>query len=64
VIYFGWHDYTPAAQTFLKNRLSDPEWAPVFVDPYALILVRNDPSNRSLIDRYRLPAETFRFQAQ
>ena len=40
LIYFYRHDITPWAQPFLLRRLDDPEWAPVFVDDYTIILAR------------------------
>jgi len=59
VIFFYRRDYTPWAQPFLIKRLADPEWAPVYVDDFALILVRNGAPNEDLIEKYRLPPEMF-----
>lgn len=39
-IFFWRHDHTPWAQTFLKNRSSDPEWRRVYLDDYAVIYTR------------------------
>jgi len=61
VIFFFRHDATPWAQPFLIRRLSDSSWVPVYVDPYALILVKNIPANQSVIEKYRLPKEIFKF---
>jgi hypothetical protein len=58
-IYFFWHDQTPWAQAFLLKRVRDPEWVPVYVDSYALIFVKNVEANKSLIERYRIPADRF-----
>ncbi|KKS31011.1 MAG: hypothetical protein UU92_C0013G0018 [candidate division WWE3 bacterium GW2011_GWA1_42_12] len=55
VIFFYRRDFTPWAQPFLITRLDDPEWVPVYVDDFALILVRNGAPNEDLIKRYRLP---------
>jgi len=58
-IYFYRRDYTPWAQPFLIRRLNDPDWAPVFVDDYALIMVKRSPQNQNIIDDYELPPATF-----
>lgn len=59
VIFFNWHDYTPAGQTFLINRINDPEWAPIYVDPYALIMVRRTTENQDVIGRFEIPKDRF-----
>ncbi len=59
VIFFAWNDLTPAAQTFLAHRIHDPEWIPVFVDSYALILVKNTETNRNVIERFQIPRSRF-----
>lgn len=60
-IYFYRHDYTPWAQPFLISRLKDPAWAPVYVDDYALIMLKRNPTNESIIKDYELPKELFRY---
>lgn len=60
-IYFYRRDYTPWAQPFLITRLKDPTWAPVYVDDYALILIKRNPTNESIIKNYELPKELFRY---
>ena len=59
VIFFNWHDYTPAGQTFLITRIRDPEWAPVYVDQFALIFLRRTTENQSIISRYEIPRDRF-----
>ncbi|GIK84177.1 MAG: hypothetical protein BroJett025_07990 [Patescibacteria group bacterium] len=59
VIFFLRHDQIDGAQQFLYNRVTDPEWVPVFVDDFVLILVKNSEQNKSVIDRYKLPQELF-----
>ncbi|MDD5355462.1 MAG: hypothetical protein PHY56_02870 [Candidatus Omnitrophica bacterium] len=58
-IYFYRHDYTPWAQPFLIRRIQDPQWAPVFVDGYVLILLKRNEKNRQLIQLYELPQGMF-----
>lgn len=60
VIFFYRHDNTPWAQPFLLRRVRDPNWVPIYVDAYSLILVRNSPTNKKIIARYRLPRKIFR----
>ena len=61
-IFFAWHDYTPAGQTFLKTRINDPEWVPVYVDEFALILLKQTPENEPVIAKHRIPRDHFRFR--
>ncbi len=58
-IYFYRRDATPWAQPFLIERLHDPEWIPVYVDNYVLILVRNNEQNQDIINNHKLPQEMF-----
>jgi len=58
-IFFYRHDATPWAQPFLIRRLKDPDWVPVYVDSYSLILVRNNSQNQEVIKKFRLPQELF-----
>lgn len=63
-IVFQYRDLTPWSQNFMKERLADPEWAPVFVDENVIIFVRDTDRYRQLIDQYRLPPTLFQFGAQ
>lgn len=58
-IFFGYHDYTPWAQTFLISKVNDPAWAPVFVDSYSIIFVKRNAKNQILISKYEIPKERF-----
>jgi len=59
-IFFYRRDATPWAQPFLIERIKDPAWIPVFVDNYAIILLKNNDMNREIIKKYELPVETFK----
>lgn len=59
VIYFSYRDATPWGQKFLATRITDPTWAPVFVDGDVLILVRQNDKNNAVIKKYELPKEIF-----
>ena len=59
VIYFYRHDMTPWAQPFLIRRIADPAWAAVYIDDWTIILVRDIPENRELIETYKIPPKVF-----
>lgn len=62
-IVFYYHDATPWAQTFLKQRIQDPSWVPIFADQYIIILVNKSNSiNDVLVQKYQLPSSMFRMQ--
>jgi hypothetical protein len=60
VIYFMRHDMTEHAQPFLIRRIADPDWAPVYVDAWNIILLKRNQINRKIIKEYELPQEMFR----
>ncbi len=59
VIFFYRHDQIDGAQQFLFNRVTDPEWVPVYVDNYALLLVKNSEINKDIIEKFKLPEDLF-----
>lgn len=58
-IYFYRHDLTPWAQNFLVNKISDPEWAPVYVDDFSIIFLKRNGPNQPIIEKNELPKEMF-----
>lgn len=58
-IYFYRRDRTQWAQPFLIERIKDPEWIPVYVDLYVLILVKNNEQNQDIINNYKIPNNVF-----
>jgi len=58
-IFFGRHDLTPWGQRFLIQRVSDPAWAPVYVDDDAILFLRRGGPNESVIRQYELPKSMF-----
>lgn len=60
VIFFGHRDATPWGQQFLVSRLKDPFWAVVWLDQYAIIFLKRNELNQSIIERYEIPANYFR----
>jgi hypothetical protein len=59
VIYFYRRDATPWAQPFLIRRLQDENWAPVYVDDYVLIILKQNDQNRDIIQTHELPKSMF-----
>lgn len=60
-IYFYRHDYTENAQPFLIKRIEDPDWSPVLVDDYALILLKRNNINKEIINKYELDKSIFKY---
>jgi hypothetical protein len=60
IIYFYRHDITPWGQSFLIDRITDPQWAPVFVDDYTIIFARRNSIDQGIIGRFELPKSMFK----
>ena len=60
IIYFYRHDMTPWGQSFLIDRVKDQQWAPVFVDDYAIIFARRGSIDQGIIDHFELPKSMFK----
>ena len=63
-IFFYRHDLTNWGQEFLVSRIQDPEWAPIYVDPFAIIFLKNNDQNKPLIEKLRLPESMFKIKKQ
>ncbi|MDA1079752.1 MAG: hypothetical protein O2840_03660 [bacterium] len=61
VIYFYHHDATDWAGPFIIRRVQDPNWVPVYADAGVVILVKNTPEHREIIEQYAVPKEVFGF---
>jgi len=59
VIFFSHRDYTPWGQQFLISRVKDNDWAVVYYDPYAIILLKRNEKNSSLIKNYEIDKKMF-----
>ena len=59
VIFFYRNDLTPWAQSFLIKRVTDPNWAPVYVDDYNIVFLRRNELNQPIIKKYELPKSAF-----
>jgi len=58
-IFFYVNDATPWGQKFLIERVSDPNWAPVYVDSFAIIFLKRNEKNGDLIGRFEIPSGRF-----
>jgi len=56
-IFFAHTDTTPWAQSFMQRIVQDKDWTMVYLDPTAMILVRNAAANQALIERFALSQE-------
>ncbi|MCA9370769.1 MAG: hypothetical protein KC680_02295 [Candidatus Peregrinibacteria bacterium] len=62
VILFYYGDRTPWAQEFLKARINDIAWIPVFADRNNIIFVRDKAENWKVIQDFGIPKDTFVFK--
>ncbi len=60
VIFFYRNDLTEWGQGFMIRRVSDPAWAPVYVDANTIIFLRRNSENAAVIRRFELPQSMFR----
>ncbi len=63
-IFFYRNDLTPWGQTFLLSRITDPAWAPVYVDDWSIIFLKRDRKNEKTIQKFELPKEMFGIRKQ
>lgn len=63
-IFFSHRDMTPWGQQFLVSRIQDREWAPVYADRYAIIFLRRNENNNSIIEQFGIPQSAFRIVRQ
>ncbi|MFA6269718.1 MAG: hypothetical protein WC657_00725 [Candidatus Paceibacterota bacterium] len=59
VVFFSYKDYTPWGQNFLVSKISDPTWAPVFVDSYNIIFLKRNSQNSEIIKKYEISKDRF-----
>ncbi len=63
-IFFYRNDLTPWGQSFLLSRITDPAWAPVYVDDWSIIFLKRDRKNEKTIQKFELPKEMFGIRKQ
>ena len=53
-IFLYQYNLNPDVRSFIYQMAHDPEWALIYVDPYAVIFLRNNPANRATIDKFQI----------
>lgn len=59
-IIFYQYDGGSGARDFLFRRIYDPAWAWVYVDDGVVILVKNIPENKTIIDKFRITKDNIK----
>ena len=54
VIFFYHYDAEDGVRDFIYKRIYDKDWSWVYVDKFNIILVRNNMSNKSIIDKFQI----------
>jgi len=62
VVYL--YDQTDNFRDFIRRRIYDREWSFVYLDPYALILLRNTPENSDTIQKFAITPGNIRQKMQ
>jgi len=57
IIYFTQQEGTWWGQSFLRQRLRNDGWAPIYADSQAVILIKNSPENQTIIQQYKITKE-------
>lgn len=61
-IYFSRLERTEWGQNFLLETVKNKKWAPIYVDDYTIIFVKDIPAHQEIIKKYRLPDEIFKIR--
>jgi hypothetical protein len=59
-IVFSHRDFTPWGQKFMIDKITNPDWAPVFADSYNIVFARRNKQNADIVKQYAIPADHFR----
>src|SRR4030095_4884578 len=62
VVYL--YDQTDTFRAFIRRRIYDRAWSFVYMDPYALILLRNTPENQDTIQKFAITPGNIRQKMQ
>ncbi|MSU75394.1 MAG: hypothetical protein EXS55_02695 [Candidatus Magasanikbacteria bacterium] len=62
VIFYSFLDPSSIALPFIVARLTDPAWAPVYADNYAIVFLKRNNQNANLIQQFEIPKEKFSLQ--
>lgn len=58
-IIFAYRDATPWGQAFLRARIVDALWAPVFADDRVIVFLRRSHDNEHIISRFEMQRSSF-----
>lgn len=53
-VIFYRNDITPWGMNFLKMIQDDPNWALIYLDDYVIMYLKNNESNRPVIDKFQI----------
>ncbi len=59
---FLWRHNPEQWQQFIISRIKDESWALVYVDEYALIMVKRNQANREIIAKYEYPKDKLKIK--
>ncbi len=54
VLFINHYNGIGGMRDFIYRRINDPQWAWVYADDYAVILVKNVTKNRAVIEKYQI----------
>jgi hypothetical protein len=52
-------DITPWGQSFFVRMIDDRKWAPVFMDSYIIVFVKQNETNAPIISKYKIDRNVF-----
>lgn len=58
-IFFAYTDQTPWAISFLRQIVNNPNWKIVYLDDYAIILLKQNPQNAMFIKKFLITQNSF-----
>ncbi len=59
LILYSLDSRAPYALPFIVTRLTDPAWAPVYADNYAIVFLKRNERNAALIKQFEIPKDKF-----
>lgn len=60
-IFFSHTDQTPWGISFVKQIISNKQWELIYLDEYVMILVKNVPENKELIEKFVIDPHSINF---
>jgi hypothetical protein len=63
-IFFNHTDITPWSITFLKNTILDKNWSLVYLDDFIIVFLKNNQTNKNIINRFEIKKDNFNYNCQ